>query len=295
MRTSSRPLLCLALLTMLAVARAQDAPTPLPTPVIDSYAEGLARYAKKLPPKIVGGKPAPVGAFPWQVAIVYASISDPYWAHLCGGAIYSERWVVTAAHCVNAEAEQLAIIAGRNSLRAGDPRIAVKRIYVKAGYDAGTKNNDIALLELAAPLVFGDRVKAVSPVDPLQEATALATVGLLTVTGWGATSDGGEHVLDLQFVELPLVERSSCSRPLGYDGRITDNMLCAGFQLGGKDACQGDSGGPLTAATRTNPVLVGVVSWGDGCGLPNRVGVYTRVAKYTSWIQACVANPAGCR
>lgn len=89
-------------------------------------------------------------------------------------------------------------------------------------------------------------------------------------------------------------ERTQCNRPLPYDGRISKNMLCAGEEIGGKDSCQGDSGGPLTASTRTKPLLVGVVSWGDGCGLPRRVGIYTRVANFAGWIKSCTADATKC-
>ena len=60
-----------------------------------------------------------------------------------------------------------------------------------------------------------------------------------------------------------------------------------GPAAGGQDSCQGDSGGPLvTKATGvdTGYSLVGVVSFGDGCGLPNKYGVYTEVSHYLGWI-----------
>ena len=63
-------------------------------------------------------------------------------------------------------------------------------------------------------------------------------------------------------------------------------MICAGYQgVGGKDACQGDSGGPLIGNSNGNPVLVGVVSWGKGCGEKQYPGVYTRVTPILDWIQ----------
>jgi trypsin len=43
---------------------------------------------------------------------------------------------------------------------------------------------------------------------------------------------------------------------------------------------KGDSGGPLVA----NKKLVGVVSFGYGCAVPNYPGVYSRVASVRDWI-----------
>jgi trypsin len=53
-------------------------------------------------------------------------------------------------------------------------------------------------------------------------------------------------------------------------------MFCAGVQsTGGKDSCQGDSGGPII--DKSTRVLLGLVSWGEGCAQAGKPGVYTRV------------------
>lgn len=79
---------------------------------------------------------------------------------------------------------------------------------------------------------------------------------------------------------VPIYNQEKCAKAYKNIGTITDRMICAGFDKGGKDACQGDSGGPLV----TNNVLVGVVSWGYGCAVPNFPGVYSRVASVRHWI-----------
>jgi transmembrane serine protease 9 len=72
---------------------------------------------------------------------------------------------------------------------------------------------------------------------------------------------------------------------------ITDAMICAGEPSPGqaervKDACQGDSGGPLIAKAPNGAwIQVGIVSWGDGCGVPTVHGVYTRLAKFADWVK----------
>lgn len=260
------------------------------------YRETVARYLKKEQPKIVGGQLAAVGAYPWQVSLGVSWIASPYQAHFCGGSIYNESWIVTAAHClVDTQPKDVVVTAGTNVLGTGGSRHNVKRVIVKRDYASSTHDNDIALIELLEPLGFSARVQPVALLSAQEESQLLQKDAPLIVVGWGATEQGGEKVRDLRFVQVPFVERASCNRPLAYDGQITGNMICAGVTAGGVDSCQGDSGGPLTVATSTSPRLAGVVSWGEGCAKPNRVGVYARVSNYVSWVQSCVASPKTCQ
>lgn len=89
-------------------------------------------------------------------------------------------------------------------------------------------------------------------------------------------------------VSIPIVDHKKCQNAYRYMRPVTDRMICAGYDNGGKDSCQGDSGGPLTA----NGTLYGIVSWGYECAIPNYPGVYTNVANIHWWIKwIMMANP----
>ena len=106
------------------------------------------------------------------------------------------------------------------------------------------------------------------------------------MTGWGRTKEGDEKPASevLQKGEVPYIENATCNAKDAYDGKIKPGMMCAGYRDGGVDSCQGDSGGPLVLRGQDGPVLVGVVSWGEGCARKLRYGIYTRVTAYSDWI-----------
>jgi secreted trypsin-like serine protease len=269
------------------------------TPIVgsDDYVDTVKAFFEGREPKIVGGKSAPISAFPWQVSLGISWIADDYRAHFCGGSVYSATWIVTAAHCVaKTSARDVIVTAGTDQLGKNGIRRNVRRIIVKSDYVAKTHDNDIALLELTSPLPMDDitKIKAIALLSSGEDQLVLKDGVPLNVSGWGATQFGGESVRKLQFATIPLVATKMCNRALAYDGQITNNMICAGQMSGGTDSCQGDSGGPLALESSTNPRLAGIVSWGEGCARPNKVGVYTRVANYVSWVAACTASPASC-
>ncbi|KAG8008694.1 Hyaluronan-binding protein 2, partial [Nibea albiflora] len=99
-------------------------------------------------------------------------------------------------------------------------------------------------------------------------------------------NDIGSYSPKLMNARVFLISDERCSAPDIYEGLLDSSMLCAGVLQGGIDSCQGDSGGPLICEQNGISYIVGVVSWGDGCGLENKPGVYANVYGFLTWIKS---------
>lgn len=248
-------------------------------------------------PPIIGGEEAKAGELPWQVSIVETG-KNPAEGHRCGGSLYAERWVITAGHCVDdVTKDGITVAAGRVELKRGIKLHRVKRIvihpdYVPAVVGVTPPYDDVALLELETRVRSGRRQRPIALIDEEEERSAVVDGTLFTVSGWGLTRPDGQQVETvLRKVEVPFAPRDRCNRPEAHNGSVTDEMICAGYAAGGKDACSWDSGGPLALRRAGQPaLLVGIVSWGSGCAEPDKYGVYTRVARYRTWIEETVAT-----
>ncbi|XP_066964773.1 trypsin-1-like [Macrobrachium rosenbergii] len=234
---------------------------------------------KPIPIGIVGGDEAAPGEFPHQISMQVNSIFGRY--HSCGGSVYNENYVITAAHCTEGlGASDVVVVAGEYdlSVESGDEQtIDAEALTAHESFDTKSMENDVALIKLSTPLVINDMVKAIE----LPAQLELVEPGTVcTTTGWGTTSEGGSLPDKLRKVDVPVVADESCRESYGASD-IVDSMLCAGYPEGGKDTCQGDSGGPFVCGGK----LHGIVSWGYGCARPNYPGVYTEVAYFRDWIE----------
>ncbi|MEQ2248979.1 hypothetical protein ILYODFUR_024691, partial [Ilyodon furcidens] len=84
---------------------------------------------------------------------------------------------------------------------------------------------------------------------------------------------------------VTIYDRQTCNAPQVLNGEVTKTMFCAGKLEGGVDTCQGDSGGPLVVNTGDVWWLLGVTSWGYGCAVKNKPGVYGNITYFSEWIQ----------
>uniref|UniRef100_A0A182M8Z6 trypsin n=1 Tax=Anopheles culicifacies TaxID=139723 RepID=A0A182M8Z6_9DIPT len=223
--------------------------------------------------RIVGGFEINVADTPYQVSLQYHK------RHICGGSILSSKWVLTAAHCTDGSTPSSLTVRVGSSMHASGGKVArVANIVQHPKYDDSTTDFDYSLLELKDELKLSDDVK---PVALPKQDEAVKDGTMTIVSGWGNTQSAAESNAVLRAANVPTVSQKKCNKAYAQFGGVTDRMLCAGYQQGGKDACQGDSGGPLVADGK----LVGVVSWGYGCAQAGYPGVYSRVASVRDWVR----------
>ncbi|NWX19577.1 NETR protein, partial [Aegotheles bennettii] len=184
----------------------------------------------------------------------------------------------------------------RYLLRVGDYHTGVKeeferelpveQIVLHRNYWAGSNDNDIALVRVRGReghcLSFNHHVLPVCLPNRKQKSDINRQACI--ISGWGDTGKSYSRTL-LQGV-VPLLPREDCE--VRYGQKFTNRMICAGNLSEDKrvDSCQGDSGGPLMCQRSDGRwIILGITSWGYGCGRKDSPGVYTKVSKYVPWIK----------
>ncbi|XP_072306526.1 uncharacterized protein [Eucyclogobius newberryi] len=236
--------------------------------------------------RIVGGVNSVEGEWPWQVSMLFSG------SMYCGASVLSSNWLVSAAHCFRKDRlsdprlwrAHLGMLSQGNAKHEAE----IQRIVVHEYYNAVTFDYDIALVQLKKPWppTLSALIKPVCLPPPSHTVTDSHPCW---VTGWGYRSEEDKMLPSVLLkAQVFIQSQTDCKKSYSL---ASPRMLCAGVSSGEKDACRGDSGGPLSCQEPGGGrwFLIGIVSWGLGCGRPNLPGVYTRVSKFTSWIYSYIS------
>lgn len=257
---------------------------------------GLRQY-KQSQFRIKGGLFTDISSHPWQAAIFAKNKRTSGEGFLCGGVLISSCWVLSAAHCFveRFPSQNLKVVLGRTyRVVPGEEeqKFDVEKYIVHKEFDDDTYDNDIALLRLKSDSTECAKesswVRTACLPDPSLQLPDWTECEL---SGYGKHEESSPFFSErLKEAHVRLYPSSRCTSQHLFNKTITGNMLCAGDTRSGgnqdlHDACQGDSGGPLVCENKKLMTLVGIISWGLGCGQKDVPGVYTKVINYLDWIQ----------
>ncbi|XP_077118333.1 tissue-type plasminogen activator [Ranitomeya variabilis] len=241
--------------------------------------------------KIAGGRSTHISSHPWTAAIFRISRGTAEYFR-CGGTLINSCWVVTAAHCLHEEVSpsRLRVKLGRTmQIVPGEQEqsFRVERMYIHPHFDDFTFDNDIALLKLKSSSgSCSMETDSARPACMPVKDQMLPDWTECEISGFGKHAHNSPLMSDqLKEGHVRLYPDKLCTPEQLADRTVTANMLCAGDTMNQDDACQGDSGGPLVCPINGRMHLIGVISWGEGCRIKDKPGVYTRVTRYIDWIQ----------
>uniref|UniRef100_A0A452RCE1 Transmembrane serine protease 12 n=1 Tax=Ursus americanus TaxID=9643 RepID=A0A452RCE1_URSAM len=234
--------------------------------------------------RIIGGTTAQTGAWPWVVSLQIQS--GKILAHICGGSLVKNKWVLTAAHCTKDTRyvfrTQLLFYSLGGYFES--KKIKVKAIIIHPDFNLETYVNDIALFHLRKAVKYNDYIQPIClPFDVFQK---LDQNTKCFISGWGRTEEGGNVTDVLQEAKVHYISRKMCDSEQSYGNMIPNTSFCAGDEDGIFDTCRGDSGGPLMCYLPEHKrfFVMGITSYGYGCGRKNFPGVYCGPSFYQQWL-----------
>ena len=235
-------------------------------------------------PRILQGEEARRGAWPWQGLLLKEG--TPF----CGAVLVQESWLLTSALCVR-DIRPDVVRLGEHDVSqeedAGKQERGVERVVIHPDYQGRITENDMALIKMNSSVIFSSTV---SPICLPQEQVNLTGLAAWS-TGWGTSSLArGEQESVLQQIVQEVLSSKECEdiyTQLGHSLSLPEGgYLCTLDREGDRSSCYGDGGGPVAVQREDKRwEVVGIQSWGVGCGQKGQPNVATRVEAFLEWIE----------
>ncbi|RMZ94641.1 chymotrypsin-like protease CTRL-1 [Brachionus plicatilis] len=235
------------------------------------------------PARVISGTEATPGDWAWSVSLTMNG------RHFCGGVLIDDTTVVSAAHCFSGSSyinPALRVDIGvhdRNNKEDWVQTRTVSKLYIHQSFSMQNLRYDIALIKLSSKITLNDTYVIPICIDEsnstISELEPQGKTGWLT--GWGHEKYQGVLTRYKMQGSIDILTDNRCKQRYGYLYN-TDVQICAGENGVDAGACQGDSGGPFVLPYQGRWYLVGLVSWGYGCGDGT---VFARFNYFLSWIK----------
>ena len=238
-------------------------------------------------PRILNGEDARKGSWPWQGLLL--SEGTPF----CGAVLIAENWALTSALCVSGIRPQVVRFGEHDVTKEhGDEKeIGVKDVFPYPDFQGRIAENDLGLIKLNSSLEFSNLI---FPICLPQEGVNITGQTTLS-TGWGTSSHSGRQKGVLQQIVQEVLSSQECEEiytKIGHDLSLPDEgFICTLDRVGDGKSCFGDGGGPVMLEREDGKwEVVGIQSWGIGCGKKDQPNVATRVEPFLEWIEEKLLN-----
>ncbi|CAL4064164.1 unnamed protein product [Meganyctiphanes norvegica] len=231
----------------------------------------------------------------------------------CGATLISDRFLLTAAHCLTGTERLIGISLGRKDLsvdpKPGPNTYQIEKSFIHPLYEPGigsSSYNDIAILQTDRKVTFSQNIW---PFCLPEENQSFDDYDTVAISGYGLI-DTANKSPTIKTAYVKLVKNTRCTALWrrdqagadyydtvlrhSYPNGLTSQVLCAGRD--GVDSCNGDSGGPMSNQnTAGENIVIGLIAKGPRCvEYPRYPAFYTNVAYYIGWINAItrLSSPA---
>lgn len=217
----------------------------------------------------MNGITAAEGEFPYQASLRNIR------RHICGAAILSSSWILTAAHCADDNKPPALFVRVGSIDQSKGETYDIDLVMIHENFTWTETNqdssDDLALMRTQNSIQFNDLVQPIAI-----EISFIRGGERAVFAGWGEGSPSNF----LQVLNYTTMSNQACRRQMPEESRnnVYSRSLC-GSNVAGRGVCLGDSGGPLIIDGK----LVGVSTWGVKCAL-GYPDVFTRVFPYRKWI-----------